>query len=130
MRLVIVACVIAAIGCGGPSAAARGQHDPLERTLLLRQEPGAGRLVRPAAGLAQEPVGRLGGLVVGDVVVTPEEVAGLMQNLLVTDSSPAGRTALSQWILQHRESLGHRYSSELARRRDRSKSYDELRVAS
>jgi NADH dehydrogenase len=69
-------------------------------------------------------------MVVGDVVVTPEEVAGLMQNLLVTSSPPAGHTALSQWVLQHRESLGRRYSSELARRRDRHKTYDDLRMGS
>ena len=81
--------------------------------------------IPPWVGLA---IGRLVGRVVGDVVVTPEEVAGLMQNRLVTPSPPAGDTALSQWVLQHRDSLGRRYSSELARRRDRQKSYEELRM--
>ena len=83
--------------------------------------------IPPGLGVA---VGRLVGLIVGDVVVTPEEVAGLMQNLLVTSSPPAGMTALSRWILQHRDSLGRRYSSELARRRDRHKTYEELRQGS
>ena len=83
--------------------------------------------IPPALGVA---VGRLVGTVVGDVVVTREEVAGLMQNLLVTASPPAGRTALSQWILEHGESLGRRYSSELARRRNRQKTYEELRLGS
>ena len=83
--------------------------------------------IPPRLGVA---VGRLVGMAVGDVVVTPEEVAGLMQNLLVTHSPAAGRTALSQWVVQHRDGLGRSYSSELARRRDRQKSYDELRVAS
>ena len=72
-------------------------------------------------------LGRLVGLVVGDVVVPREEVAGLMQNLLVTASPPAGDTALSRWVLEHRDALGRRYSSELARRRDWTRSYDELR---
>ena len=81
--------------------------------------------IPPALGVA---VGRLVGMIVGDVVVTREEVAGLMQNLLVTSSPPAGRTALSQWILEHRDSLGRRYSSELARRRNRRKTYEELRL--
>jgi NADH dehydrogenase len=81
--------------------------------------------VPPALGVA---VGRLVGMVVGDVVVTREEVAGLMQNLLVTSSPPAGRTMLSRWIREHREILGRRYSSELARRRNRQKSYEELRL--
>jgi NADH dehydrogenase len=80
--------------------------------------------IPPGLGVA---VGRLVGALVGDVVITPEEVAGLMQNLLVTTSPAAGRTALSGWVLEHRESLGRRYSSELARRRDRRKSYEDLR---
>jgi NADH dehydrogenase len=83
--------------------------------------------IPPWLGVA---VGRLVGVVVGDVVVTPEEVAGLMQNLLVTTSPPAGTTALSQWVLKHREGLGRSYSSELARRRNRHKTYEELRMGS
>jgi len=81
--------------------------------------------IPPRLGVA---IGRLVGMIVRDVVVTPEEVAGLMQNRLVTSSPPAGNTALSQWVRQHRDSLGRRYSSELARRRDRQKSYEELRT--
>ncbi len=80
--------------------------------------------ISPWLGVA---VARALGVLVGDVVVTPEEVAGLMRNLLVTASPPAGRTALSRWVVEHRESLGRRYSSELARRRDRGKSYEQLR---
>jgi len=72
--------------------------------------------------------GRLLGTIVGDVVITPEEVAGLMQNLLLTTSPAAGHTVLSDWVLEHRDSLGRRYSSELARRRDRRKSYEDLRT--
>jgi NADH dehydrogenase len=83
--------------------------------------------IPPALGVA---VGRLVGFVVGDVVVTAEEVAGLMQNLLVTSSPPAGSTALSRWIVENREGLGRSYSSELARRRDRQKTYEQLRTGS
>jgi uncharacterized protein YbjT (DUF2867 family) len=94
-------------------------------TTIGRQRPVVS--IPPALGVA---VGRLVGLVVGDVVVTPEEVAGLMQNLLVTSSPPAGNTALSQWIVENHESLGRRYSSELARRRDRLRTYEQLRTGS
>ena len=89
---------------------------------IERERPIVG--IPPGVGVT---LGRLVGLVVGDVVVTREEVAGLMQNLLVTSSPPAGDTALSRWVLEHRDTLGRRYSSELARRRDRRRSYDELR---
>jgi uncharacterized protein YbjT (DUF2867 family) len=80
--------------------------------------------IPPSLGVA---VGRLIGALVGDVVVTREEVAGLMQNLLVSASPPTGETALSRWVVEHGSHLGARYSSELARRRDRARSYDELR---
>jgi uncharacterized protein YbjT (DUF2867 family) len=82
--------------------------------------------IPPRLGVA---IGRLVGRIVGDVVVTPEEVAGLMQNLLVTSSPPAGKMTLSQWVLQNRDGLGRKYSSELARRRNRNKSYEELRMS-
>ena len=81
--------------------------------------------IPPGLGVA---LGRLIGMIVGDVVVTPEEVSGLMQNFLVTCSPPAGRTALSQWAPLHGATLGCRYSSELARRWNRRQSYEELRL--
>jgi NADH dehydrogenase len=80
--------------------------------------------IPPGLGLA---VSRLVGMVVGDVVVTREEVDGLMQDLLVTSSPPAGRTVLSRWALEHRQELGRGYSSELARRRNKDKAYEQLR---
>jgi NADH dehydrogenase len=83
--------------------------------------------IPPGLGVA---IGRFVGMVVGDVVVTADEVAGLMQNLLVTSSPPSGKTGLSRWVREHRESLGRRYSSELARRQDRNRSYEQLRMRS
>jgi uncharacterized protein YbjT (DUF2867 family) len=78
--------------------------------------------VPPRLGVA---LGRAIGAVVRDVVITPEEVAGLMQNLLATDSPPAGSTALTGWARQNGKYLGLRYSGELARRQDQHKAYDE-----
>lgn len=80
--------------------------------------------ITPAVGIA---FGRLLGRIVGDVVITPEEVAGLMQNRLMTTSPPTGHTPLSQWVRTHHDVLGRRYSNELARRRDRRRSYEDLR---
>jgi NADH dehydrogenase len=71
-------------------------------------------------------VSRALGLVLGDVVITREEILGLTRNLLVTDSPPAGRTPLSAWARENAGTLGTRYASELARRRDRHSSYDAL----
>jgi len=66
------------------------------------------------------------GKVVGDVFLTREEIAGLMRGLLVTSSPPAGETKLTDWARGHAGELGRRYSSELARRRNRSDAYEKL----
>jgi NADH dehydrogenase len=79
--------------------------------------------VSPAVGYL---AARLVGLALRDVFLTREEIAGLMQGLLCTDSPPAGSTRLSNWALSFADELGKRYSSELARRRDREMAYDSL----
>jgi len=73
------------------------------------------RIVRvpPPAGFA---IGWVLGKLLGDVVITRQEVQGLMADLLCTDSPPAGQTRLTDWARQHAERLGTRYASELGRR--------------
>lgn len=76
--------------------------------------------IPPAAGyLMSKLVGKL----VGDVIVTRDEIRGLMAGLLYVESSPAGTTKLTDWASQNADSLGFRYASELARRRDRTSEY-------
>jgi NADH dehydrogenase len=62
-------------------------------------------------------VGRMLGAVTQDVVITRDEIRGLMAGLLYVESPPAGTTALTEWARAHRAELGLRYASELARRR-------------
>jgi nucleoside-diphosphate-sugar epimerase len=70
--------------------------------------------------------GELAGRLLDDVTITPDEIDGLMADLLYTQSPPAGPTPLSAWTRAHAASLGVRYASELARRRDRSSAYEKL----
>lgn len=65
------------------------------------------------------------GRVVGDVMLTKSEIEGLMGNLLCTASPPAGRTRLTEWIRENKETLGIRYASEMARRLDRKSEYNK-----
>jgi len=58
----------------------------------------------------------MGGLL-RDVVVTRDEIRGLMEERLYVQSAPTGATVLSEWARTHGAYLGRRYSSELARRR-------------
>ena len=54
-------------------------------------------------------------LFVGDVVLTPEEVDGLMANLLVSSEPPRCKTHLGDWLTENRETVGVVYASEVAR---------------
>jgi NADH dehydrogenase len=69
--------------------------------------------------LAGQVIGRW----VGDVMITREEIEGLMANLLYVDSPPAGTTKLTEWVRGHADTLGLHYTSELARRVDRAAAY-------
>ena len=61
-------------------------------------------------------VGKLVGLALRDVVVTREEIEGLMAGLLHVDSTPLGTTSFRECARAHRDTLGRHYASELARR--------------
>lgn len=67
--------------------------------------------------------GWLLGKLMGDVLVTRDEIEGLMQDLLFTHSPPAGKTALTTWAREHAATLGLHYASELRRRLDRKAPY-------
>lgn len=61
-------------------------------------------------------VASLLGRLVGDVIVTRDEITGLMANLLWVDAPPVGTTKLTVWAAENADRLGRRYASELARR--------------
>lgn len=58
---------------------------------------------------------RLVGALVGDVVLTRDEVRGLMEGLLVSAEPPRGQVRLSDWLERHADSIGRHYASELRR---------------
>lgn len=63
-------------------------------------------------------VAKIIGKMLNDVILTRDEIEGLMAGLLYVDSPPTGKTRLTDWMREHVESLGKQYSSELARRKD------------
>jgi NADH dehydrogenase len=63
------------------------------------------------------------GRAVRDVVLTRDEIEGLMRGLLWTDAPTAGSVRLSDWASVHADTLGVRYASELDRRRNRRRGY-------
>jgi NADH dehydrogenase len=55
------------------------------------------------------------GLFVRDVVLTRQELDGLMEELLVSHEAPRGTHRVDDWLLKSAESLGRNYASELDR---------------
>jgi len=54
-------------------------------------------------------------LFVKDVILTPEEVDGLMANLLVSKEPARARTAFKDWLEANKNTVGMKYASELQR---------------
>jgi NADH dehydrogenase len=54
-------------------------------------------------------------LFVGDVILTPEEVDGLMGNVLVSKTPALGKTAFRDWLEANKFTVGKKYASEIAR---------------
>lgn len=71
-------------------------------------------------------IGSIVGKITGDVVITKEEIEGLMSDLLCTDSSPTGWTKLSIWLRENSSSVGIKYAGELARRKNITEYYDRI----
>ena len=72
------------------------------------------KIVHLKPGLALM-ISRLLGAVLRDVVLTRDEVEGLMANLLVSEGAPTGQTRLTEWLEQNKLHVGTKYASELDR---------------
>ena len=66
----------------------------------------------PRVGLA---LSRVVGLLMRDMVLTRDEVVGLMAGLLTSGEPPTGTTRLSDWLEGNADGMGRRYVSELRR---------------
>jgi uncharacterized protein YbjT (DUF2867 family) len=55
------------------------------------------------------------GRLVGDMLLTRQELDDLMHDILVSHEPPRGRTRLTDWLSLHRDEVGRRYASELKR---------------
>lgn len=60
-------------------------------------------------------IARVIGWVVRDVLLTRDEVAGLMAGLLVSNQPATGTTRLSMWLAENAQTVGKVYVSELRR---------------
>jgi uncharacterized protein YbjT (DUF2867 family) len=82
---------------------------------LVRRATGARAVVVHVPATVMGLAARGLGLLVRDVVLTPDEIEGLMAGLLVSDEPPRGEIAFSEWLDLSRGSVGRRYANELGR---------------
>ncbi len=59
--------------------------------------------------------GRIIGRALGDVLLTADELRGLMDNLLTSGQEPNGKIRFSEWLPVNRDRVGKAYASELSR---------------
>ena len=60
-------------------------------------------------------LGKIIGLFVKDVVLTKDELRGLMANKLTSNQEPNGKTLFTDWLRDNKRSIGIEYTSELNR---------------
>ncbi|GAB61331.1 MAG: NAD-dependent epimerase/dehydratase family protein [Candidatus Jettenia sp.] len=58
---------------------------------------------------------KLIGYIVNDVILTEEEIYGLMSNLLISKNPPTGHVRLGDWLTYNADIVGTKYASELRR---------------
>ena len=64
---------------------------------------------------AMAAVSRALGALVRDVVLTPDEIKGLTSGLLASHHPPLGEIAFTEWLTEHRRTIGRTYANELQR---------------
>ncbi len=86
-----------------------------ELVRLVRRAVGSRALVAPVPPWLLILASRVLGPLVGDVVLTADEVAGLTSNLLVSKAPPTAPTRFTTWLEAHANELGRAWANELAR---------------
>ena len=110
-------CVAAAASVRGQAVDAAGPDTYAfeELVRLVAEAVGSrARLVRSSPRVALGLSG-LAGRLRRDVVLTRDELGGLMASLLVSGEPPRGRERFDEWLRGKGDRLGRRYVSELAR---------------
>ena len=74
------------------------------RAKIIHLEPGLASVLLRIVGLGMQ-----------DVVLTRDEISGLMQNLLISNDAPTGRARFRDWLRENVDRLGVEYAPELAR---------------
>jgi uncharacterized protein YbjT (DUF2867 family) len=108
-------CVEAATGANDLVIDAAGpeQMQFAHLVALIRTAVNSHGPVIPLPPLLMTVAARALGLLVGDVVLTHDEITGLISGLLVSHDPPRGQIRFSNWLEQHAGAIGSSYANEL-----------------
>lgn len=81
--------------------------------LIAKRIKSKARIIHLPSGLALT-LSRLVGFTVRDLLLTRDEIYGLMANLLISKGDPEGHTHFSEWLKLKGQNIGIEYLSELA----------------
>jgi uncharacterized protein YbjT (DUF2867 family) len=84
-----------------------------EMVQLIGEKIGARRPLIPVPPRLALLAAQFLSLFVNDVILTPEEVDGLMAGLLVSKEPPRGKTRLADWLEKNKDRVGVNYASEI-----------------
>ena len=84
-----------------------------EMVQLIGEKIGAKRPLIPVPPRLALLAAQFLSLFVSDVILTPEEVDGLMAGLLVSNEPPRGKTRLADWLEKNKNRVGTKYASEI-----------------
>jgi len=82
---------------------------------LLRRTMKVGTLVVHLPPVLAMAGASVAGRLVGDMLLTRDELDDLMRDILVSHEPPRGTTRLTDWLRLHRHEVGRRYASEMDR---------------
>jgi uncharacterized protein YbjT (DUF2867 family) len=110
-------CVEAATGANDLVIDAAGpeQMQFAHLVALIRTAVNSHGPVIPLPPLLMTVAARALGLLVGDVVLTHDEITGLISGLLVSHDPPRGQIRFSNWLERHAGAIGSSYANELHR---------------
>jgi uncharacterized protein YbjT (DUF2867 family) len=110
-------CVEAGSGPAGLTLDAAGPETLQYRELVghVRRAVRSRSLVLPMPTAAVLAAGAVLGRLVGDVVLTSDEIEELTSSLLTSAEPPRGGIRLTEWVASNGDRLGRRWASELQR---------------
>jgi len=86
-----------------------------EMVTAIRDATGSRAVIVPAPGWLIPPLSAVLGAMLRDVLLTREEYQAMAAGLADSGAPATGRISLTDWIAEHRDSLGRGYASELDR---------------